>query len=147
MRTPGLFFQIFFSLVVTSISQTAEQGGAESPNSFINNAMKLREDLLFKLEPVGVQRTTDVKAPGKYFWHTSIVTTTFWIGEAPSGNNPVPNASSAWDLNWSRSYGGAKLPPSGDRPRVFPAKFFLPPKSHYFAFPSYIFNMGGINTH
>ena len=67
MRTTGLFFQIFFSLVVTSNSQTAAQGGAESPNSFINNAMKLREDVLFKLEPVGVQRTTDDADAGQIF--------------------------------------------------------------------------------
>src|SRR5258708_25261008 len=118
MRSPGLFFQIFFSLVVTSNSQTAAQGGAESPNSFINNAMRLREDVLFKLEPVGVRRTTDDAALGKYFWHTSIVTTTFWIGEAPSGNNPVPNGSSAWDLNWSRSYCGSDVAVNGGRDRV-----------------------------
>src|SRR5260221_1457055 len=131
MRTPGLFFQIFFSLVVTSNSQTAAQGGAESPNSFINNAMRLREDVLFKLEPVGVRRTTDDAALGKYFWHTSIVTTTFWIGEAPSGNNPVPNGSSAWDLNWSRSYGGLDVTQSGAAARVFSAKIVLRRNTRY----------------
>src|SRR5204863_3753547 len=36
--------------------------------------------------------------PGK----SNIVTTVFWIGEEPSGNNPVPNRVSSWDKDWSR---------------------------------------------
>ena len=83
MRTPGLFLQIFFGLVVTSNSQTTAQGGAETPTSFVDNAMKLREEVLFKLEPGGIQRSLTDTVPGKFFWHTSIVTTTFWIGETP----------------------------------------------------------------
>ena len=27
----------------------------------------------------------------RYPWKKNIVTTVFWIGERPSGNNPVPN--------------------------------------------------------
>src|SRR5205809_4132 len=42
----------------------------------------------------------------RYSWKKNIVTTVFWIGERPSGNNPVPNRVSSWDKNWSRSYGG-----------------------------------------
>jgi hypothetical protein len=30
----------------------------------------------------------------RYPWKKEIVTTVFWIGEQPSGNNPVPNRSS-----------------------------------------------------
>ena len=48
-----------------------------------------------------------VSATGeRYPWKKNIVTTVFWIGEKPSGNNPVPNRISSWDKNWSRSYGG-----------------------------------------
>ena len=36
--------------------------------------------------------------PGqRYPWKSNIVTTIFWIGEKPSGNNPVPNRVSSWD--------------------------------------------------
>jgi len=42
----------------------------------------------------------------RYPWKKNIVTTVFWVGEQPSGNNPVPNRRSSWDKNWSRSYGG-----------------------------------------
>jgi len=97
MRTAGLCFQILISLAATSNSQTVVQGGDETSASFIDNAMKLREKVLFRVEPVSVQRSTNSTLPSKYFWHTSIVTTTFWIGETPSDNNPVPNAASAWD--------------------------------------------------
>jgi hypothetical protein len=135
MRTPGLFFQIFFGLAVTSNSQTAAEGGAETPTSFIDNAMKLREEVLFKLEPGGIQRSLTDAVSGKYFWHTNIVTTTFWIGEGSSGNNPVPNAQSAWDLNWSRDYGGSDLPESGDRQGFLPAKFVPRQNPFYIALP------------
>ena len=33
----------------------------------------------------------------RYPWKKNIVTTVFWIGEQPSGNNPVPNRRSSWD--------------------------------------------------
>jgi len=135
MRTPGLFLQIFFGLVVTSNSQTPAQGGAETPTSFVDNAMKLREQVLFKLEPGSIQHSLADTVPGKFFWHTSIVTTTFWIGETPGGNNPIPNESSAWDSNWSRNYGGLDLPESGDRQGFLPAKFVPRQNPFYIALP------------
>src|SRR6188474_2883912 len=36
----------------------------------------------------------------KYPWRKNIPTTIFWIGELPSENNPTPNRSSSWDVNW-----------------------------------------------
>jgi hypothetical protein len=39
-------------------------------------------------------------------WKTSIVTTVFWIGEQPGGNNLVPNRTSSWDKQWTKNYGG-----------------------------------------
>src|SRR5256885_12877702 len=48
-------------------------------------------------------RTTTVFVPARedphrhaerYPWKKEIVTTVFWIGEQPNGNNPVPNRSS-----------------------------------------------------
>src|SRR3984893_3308645 len=44
----------------------------------------------------------------RYPWKNEIVTTVFWIGETPSGNNPIPNRSSSWDKAWAKSYGGEK---------------------------------------
>src|ERR1700751_6228237 len=35
--------------------------------------------------------------PGGHPWRRDVITTIFWIGERPRGNNPVPNARSPWD--------------------------------------------------
>src|SRR5215217_4480635 len=49
--------------------------------------------------------------PGqRYPWKSNIVTTVFWIGEKPSGNNPVPNRMSSWDKEWTKNYGGMDDP-------------------------------------
>ena len=39
----------------------------------------------------------------RYPWKTSILTTVFWIGEQPGGNNLVPNRTSAWDKQWTKT--------------------------------------------
>src|SRR3954465_11240836 len=52
-------------------------------------------------------RKSSASRPARPFsWKTNIVTTIFWIGERPGGNNLVPNRTSAWDKQWAKSYGG-----------------------------------------
>ena len=46
----------------------------------------------------------------RYPWKKDIVTTTFWIGEKPTQNNPVPNHKSTWDAKWAENYGGTDTP-------------------------------------
>jgi hypothetical protein len=46
----------------------------------------------------------------RYQWKRQIVTTTFWIGENATHNNPVPNRSSCWDPHWAGNYGGSDPP-------------------------------------
>ncbi len=48
--------------------------------------------------------------PDQFPWRYSIVTTTFWIGEKPTQNNPVPNHKSSWDTRWAENYGGTDTP-------------------------------------
>jgi len=63
-------------------------------------------------------------ATGKrYSWKENIVTTVFWIGERPAGNNPVPNRVSSWDKNWTRSYGGFDDPNPAHRRNYIPVNF------------------------
>ncbi len=59
----------------------------------------------------------------RYPWKTSIVTTVFWIGERPGGNNPVPNRTSAWDKRWTENYGGFDDPNPAHRSNYIPVKF------------------------
>ena len=75
-------------------------------------------------------------SPGeRYPWKRSIVTTVFWIGEKPSGNNPVPNKSSSWDKEWSKNYGGFDDPDRAKRSDFIPAKFTPRQNPFYCALP------------
>ena len=75
-------------------------------------------------------------APGKsYPWKCQIVTTIFWIGEQPSGNNPVPNRSSSWDKTWSKSYGGFDDPNPTHRSDYTPVNFTPRQNPFYCALP------------
>lgn len=69
----------------------------------------------------------------RYPWRSDIVTTTFWIGEKPTKNNPVPNHASSWDEHWAKSYGGYDDPdrrngylPAGFTPKQNPFYVALP---------------------
>jgi hypothetical protein len=74
--------------------------------------------------------------PGERFpWKKSIVTTVFWIGEQPSGNNPVPNRTSSWDKNWTRNYGGFDDPNPARRSNYIPVKFTPRQNPFYCALP------------
>jgi hypothetical protein len=67
-----------------------------------------------------------------YPWRTGIVTTTFWIGEKPTQNNPVPNHKSCWDGQWVRSYGGTDSPKKSDRSSSFTPKGFTPRQNPFY---------------
>ena len=135
MRTVGICFQVFLGLIATLHAQMALQDQLETPARLTENAMKLRGEVLFKLEPGSFERSLAGTESDRCIWHTNIVTTTFWIGEAPGGNNPVPNQASAWDLNWSRNYGGLDLPQVNDRQGFLPAKFVPRQNPFYCALP------------
>jgi hypothetical protein len=71
----------------------------------------------------------------RYPWKKEIVTTVFWIGEQPSGNNPVPNRSSSWDKNWTRNYGGFDNPDRAHRVGYIPTNFVPKQNPFYCALP------------
>jgi hypothetical protein len=80
----------------------------------------------------------------RYPWKRQIVTTTFWIGETPSRNNPVPNRSSCWDPDWAKNYGGNDSPDSTDRtPDYTPAAFTPGQNPFYIALPYNDMEHGG----
>src|ERR1700724_997068 len=111
----GWSFIFICGLLSTGTSALFAQTATESAKRFPDNAMKLRESILFKVEPKNLA-SNPLQDPGvKYPWHAQIVTTIFWIGETPSGNNPVPNRSSAWDSYWARNFGGSDSPLAGAR--------------------------------
>jgi hypothetical protein len=75
------------------------------------------------------------EGPGGYSWRRRIVTTIFWIGERPRGNNPVPNARSSWDRYWYYNYGGYDNPDPGSRRNFIPINFVPRQNPFYFALP------------
>jgi len=75
------------------------------------------------------------EGPGRYPWRLGIITTIFWIGERPRGNNPVPNARSSWDKYWYYNYGGYDTPDPGSRRNFIPINFVPRQNPFYVALP------------
>ena len=74
-------------------------------------------------------------AKDRYPWKRGIVTTTFWIGEKPAKNNPVPNHASSWDERWAKNYGGTDTPDIAQRVDYRPAEFVPGQNPFYIALP------------
>jgi hypothetical protein len=85
--------------------------------------------------PSARQPSARSRPAGRYPWKISIVTTVFWIGEQPSGNNPVPNRTSSWDKQWARNYGGFDDPNPAHRSNYIPVKFRPRQNPFYCALP------------
>lgn len=72
------------------------------------------------------------KAARSYPWREQIVTTTFWIGEKPTQNNPVPNHKSCWDVNWAENYGGTDTPTKSERNSQYVPASFVPRQNPFY---------------
>ena len=132
-RPLGIFLS--HSLLAFALAGVGDRAVAQSPYQtsadFTKYAEKLRESALLNMEPHVVIPTMSAtqRVSGQYPWKEGIVTTVFWIGEEAAGNNPVPNFSSSWDLNWEQSYGGFDNPnPRRPQPQFRPGQFHPPPK-------------------
>jgi hypothetical protein len=68
----------------------------------------------------------------RYPWKRQIVTTTFWIGETPTQNNPVPNSSSCWDPHWAKNYGGTDTPVTTQRTAEYIPVSFTPAQNPFY---------------
>lgn len=129
---PHLFLLGIFASAQVLSAQTPYQSSVD----FERYARMLREKALLKIEPQVVIPTANrpLNRP-KYPWKNNIVTTTFWVGESASVNNPVHNYASSWDLNWSANFGGFDNPSSGARRGFIPAAFTPRLNPFYIALP------------
>ncbi len=128
-----------FGAATTATAVAQNNGPYQSSADFEKYARLLRENALLKLEPV-VQIFTASRPQSRpssnYPWKNNIVTTTFWVGESATVNNPVHNYSSSWDLNWSASYGGFDNPsPSARGVGYIPIAFKPKQNPFYIALP------------
>jgi hypothetical protein len=136
MRT-GTFTSIVLVAAVASISAyrvaAAPAGAGTEPRvSPLHGAVNLFN---LALTPAHLRSVATSGPGGRYPWKERIVTTVFWIGEAPAGNNPVPNRSSSWDKQWSRNYGGFDDPNPAHRNDYIPVKFTPRQNPFYCALP------------
>jgi hypothetical protein len=106
-------------------------GSSNSPYAaaadFARYTVKLRDEALLK--------TTPIRQIRHHPWKENIVTTIFWVGEQAGPNNPVPNYSSSWDLNWTVNYGGLDAPEISNRSNYVPAAFVPRQNPFYVALP------------
>jgi hypothetical protein len=102
-------------------------------------ASAVSSDIPFSTTPIQSQPAPP-PLPGdedsRYPWKREIVTTTFWVGETPTHNNPVPNTASCWDPHWVTNYGGDDTPDTTQRtPDYIPATFTPAQNPFYVALP------------
>jgi len=97
--------------------------------------IKARSEGSKNSKPLSAKLSEPSGSARRYPWKRSIVTTVFWIGERPSGNNPVPNRTSAWDKQWTRNYGGFDDPNPAHRSNYIPVKFTPRQNPFYCALP------------
>jgi hypothetical protein len=142
MRKKGSYLTLLAGLWAIGLQQNFAQTQSVSAAGFTENAMKLRENVLFKIEPRNLQTDPLAGSDARFPWHTAIVTTVFWIGESPTANNPVPNQSSAWDAHWALSFGGSDAPEVSERRGFIPARFIPRQNPFYLALPYNDVSMG-----
>jgi hypothetical protein len=104
-------------------------------------AKKLRESVFSRPDFGPLVPITPPAAPppppaaDRYPWRLSIVTTTFWVGERPTKNNPIPNHTSSWDPKWAEHFGGTDDPNPANRANFIPAGFVPQQNPFYVALP------------
>lgn len=130
LRSGAIFASSIASMVPTGHVK------AEDANKY---SKKLRESILARpdLQPLARNGMVDPpKSSAERFpWKSGIVTTTFWIGEEPTKNNPVPNHASSWDPRWAERFGGLDDPDRAQRANYLPAKFVPGQNPFYVALP------------
>ena len=89
----------------------------------------------FNTNTPGAVASIDSAEKTRYPWKQKIVTTTFWVGETPTKNNPVPNTASSWDKEWVVNYGGFDNPDRSGRKDFIPADFTPRQNPFYVALP------------
>ena len=139
---PGKFTHAI-AVLLSSISSIFAHGAASNAEpaktKFSKKSEKPADDRRFDVSSIAFtsgQLATDRHQPGqRYPWKTEIVTTVFWIGEKPGGNNPVPNRVSSWDKQWAKNYGGIDEPDPTHRSNYIPVSFTPRLNPFYCALP------------
>jgi hypothetical protein len=139
---PGKFTHTI-AVILSSITSLFAHGTASkaepAKSKFSKKSQRSADDRTFDTSSIAFtpgQLARNSSEPGQRFpWKSQIVTTVFWIGEKPSGNNPVPNRVSSWDKEWTKNYGGVDDPDPAHRSSYIPVKFTPRQNPFYCALP------------
>ena len=128
------------SSITSVFAQSAPVKPAPAKVKVSKKSDRMSEDVMVSLNslaflPRHLLTDATVHNLGQYPWRQNIVTTVFWVGEEPTANNPVPNRSSSWDKQWTKSYGGFDDPNPTHRSDFIPAKFTPRQNPFYCALP------------
>lgn len=140
---PGKFthaIAVLLSSAASLFAHGAASKGEPAKTKFSKKSDKKEaDDRVLDISSLGFapgQSASEKMQPGqRYPWKTNIVTTIFWIGEKPSGNNPVPNRTSSWDKDWAKNYGGVDEPDAARRSNYMPVNFTPKLNPFYCALP------------
>jgi hypothetical protein len=127
------------AILASSLASLAPQSQAQTTEA-LKYTKRLRESALAPTD-MSLPKATGVTDPppkptvDRYPWKNSIVTTTFWIGEKPTKNNPTPNHVSSWDMRWAENFGGTDDPDRTNRANYMPASFVPKQNPFYIALP------------
>ena len=139
---PGKFTHTI-AVILSSITSLFAHGTSSkvepAKTKFSKKSEKSGEDRSFDVSSLAFtpgQLAKNTPEPGQRFpWKREIVTTVFWVGEKPSGNNPIPNRTSSWDNEWTKNYGGMDNPDPAHRSNYIPVKFTPRLNPFYCALP------------
>ncbi len=140
---PGTFTHTIAVLLSSLTALFSHSAPAQTPAAKVKlskKSNKLKDDVLFRVDPISYTPSNSaVASPEKngarFPWRKDIVTTVFWIGEEPTGNNPVPNHASSWDAAWAKNYGGFDDPNPARRRDYIPVNFTPRQNPFYCALP------------
>ena len=139
---PGKFthaIAVLLSSISSLFAHSIPEKGESAKMKVSKKSDKLSDDLSRNVGFLSFLREHSAAPPPepgeRYPWKKSIVTTVFWIGERPSGNNPVPNRTSSWDKEWTKNYGGLDDPNPTRRSNYMPVKFTPRLNPFYCALP------------
>jgi hypothetical protein len=89
---------VILSSISSLLAHGADSKGEPAEVKFTKKSQKSSDDRFSNLTSLAFapgQLAANRPEPGqRYPWKKNIVTTIFWIGEKPVGNNPVPNCTS-----------------------------------------------------
>ncbi len=128
---------VLLSSVSSVFAHGSDSNSEPAKTKFSKKSDKTADDRVFDVSSIAFSpKQLAGDHPGqRYPWKSEIVTTIFWVGEKPGGNNPVPNRVSSWDKEWIKDYGGIDEPDPAHRSNYIPVNFTPRLNPFYCALP------------